>query len=210
MKTVMRGVKADMLKERKVLKRPGMSLVEMLVTLMILVIMSAVLFWVLMMVKTGYQASSARAGGRQDLALALAGISGEMMDSNVDTVTNNTSLIPPALSFLAAYNSQGGFVTDPSNGKPVWQKYVIYYIPSGTSSLLRMEIYGTFTGPLSTAQLQAYCNGQGRRVISSASSLGLALDTGNRTASISLTVRDTSVHGKADQQTQSLTVFFNN
>lgn len=187
-----------------------MSLVEMLITLLILSILSVVLFWVLMMVKSGYQASTARSGGRQDLDLALARISQEMMDSNIDTVTNNASGLPPAISFLSAYNSQGTFVTNTADGTPIWQKYAIYYIPSGTTTLLRREIYGTFTGPLSSAQLQSYCNGQGKRVISSISSLGLTLNPGNKTAVVSLGVRDTSTRGKTDQQAQSITILFHN
>ena len=187
-----------------------MSLVEMLISLFILSILSVVLFWVLLMVKSGYQASMARAGGRQDLDLSLAGISQEMMDSKIDTVTNNASLIPPALSFLSACNSQGTFVTNQADGTPVWQKYVIYYIPSGTTTLMRQDIYGSFTGPLSSAQLQSYCNGQGKRVISSITSLGLTLSPGNRTAVVSLGVKDTSLQGRTDQQAQSITVLFHN
>jgi len=187
-----------------------LSLVEMLITLFILTILSGVLFWMLLAVKSGYQASTARAGGRQGLNLALAGISREMMDSSVDTVTNNSSSLPPAISFLSAFNSQGTFVTNPSDGSCVWQKYVIYYIPAGTTTLLRRDIYGSFTGPLSSAQLQSYCNGQGKRVISSITSLGLTLNPGNKTAVLSLGVRDTSIQGKSDQQAQSITVLFHN
>ena len=187
-----------------------MSLVEMLITLFILTLLSGVLFWMLLAVKSGYQASTARAGGRQDLDLVLARISMEMMDSNTDTVTNNSSGLSPGLSFLSAYNRQGAFVTNPADGTCVWQKYIIYYIPSGTTTLLKREIYGTFTVPLTLAQLQSYCNGQGTRVISSVTSLGLSTNAGNDTGVVTVGVRDTSIQGKSDLQTQSITFLFQN
>ncbi len=181
----------------------------MLITMFIIMVLVANLFWMLVWGKTIWQTTLTRTGNHQELRLTLRKVENELRDSNVDTVTNNTSLAPSALSFLSAFDANGKFVTDAA-GNPVWQKYVIVYIPSGTKKLLYKEIYGSFTNKLSPAELTAYCDGKGRFLSPSVARLNLTTDTGNNSANLSVTINAVNRLGKNDEQTLSTTVFLRN
>ena len=187
----------------------GMSLIEMLVVLVILILLSGSLAWMLMSGKTIWQASLTASADRQNIQLAAQRISQELRDSQIGLITNNTGGTSKAFSFLSAYNDKGVFITD-NAGLPVWQKYVIYYIPVGENRLLRKAVYGSFTAPLTIPQLAAYCDGQGSLVASGVTAFSLNPNLGGNAVSLSLTLQNRNRHGKADQQSLSVTIFLRN
>jgi len=87
---------------------------------------------------------------------------------------------------------------------------VIYYIPTGSSKLLRKEVYGNFTTPLTLAQLQSYCNGDGKLLSKSITSLIITPNTTNNSAQLTLAVQNKNLQGKIDQQSVSMTITMRN
>ena len=141
--------------------------------------------------------------------VALRKLESEMMNSDAATITNLTGSSTPAVSFLSAYDQNNNFITD-SKGNPVWQKYVIYYKPNGTNKLLRKEVYGSFTGPLSTSALNSYLDGKGYLISGQVTSFIVTQNTGNNSASIAISVQDTNKHGRSDIQNIGMQVSLRN
>lgn len=140
-----------------------------------------ILFFLLLSGKTIWQASTVRTANTQDLQVADLKMGLELQQSDLSTVTNNTGATPPGFSFLSAVNDKGTFVTDVT-GAPVWQKYVIYCVQTGTTRLMRQEILLTNLFPLgipssipllSSAQISSSCNGSGTMLSSAVTSLSL-------------------------------------
>ena len=186
----------------------GMSLIELLITFVVVILLMGALFWMLLAGKTMWQASVTRSAGRQDVQTASWRIALDLRDSKFDTITNNTSGTPSAFSFLSAYNSGGNFVTD-NSGEVSWQKYIIYYIPTGTTRLLKKDVYGSFSGALTLPQLTGYCNGAGSLISPSVTSMQLT-NVGSNSATLSLTVENTSKHGTVDRQTKQINIMIRN
>jgi len=190
-------------------KKRGMTLLELLVTLLILSVLAGCLFWMILTGKTYWLASSARNAGSHDLWTAFQKIARELQASGVAVVTDNTAGNPPAFGFLSAYDSQGNFITD-TLGAPTWQKCVIYYLSSPSNRLMRREIYGTFTQPLTAQELAAYCDGQGVMVAASITQLGLTVNIINNSVQLTLTAENAGPKGESDRQTNSVTIFLKN
>jgi len=187
-------------------KQRGGSLIELLVLLFVLTIMLGTLFWMLLVGKTIWQTAATGSSNRQSLQVALGRIENELRDSRMALVTNNTTITPVGFSFLSAFNNQGKFVTD-SAGYPVWQKYVIYYIPTGTGKLLRKEVYGTFSTALTPVQLSGYCDGQGIQMAAGVTAMSLGAATAPNALLCSITVESINRQGKTDRQTMSRVIF---
>lgn len=189
-------------------KKRAMSLIELLITFVVVILLMGSLFWMLLAGKTMWQGSVTRSTGRQDVQTACWKIALDLRDSKFSTITNNTTGTPSAFSFLSAYNSSGNFVTD-SSGKVSWQKYIIYYIPTGTTRLLRKDVYGNFSEAMTLPQLTGYCDGTGSLISPSVTSMQLA-NVASKSATLSLTVEKTSKHGKVDRQTKQINIVIRN
>jgi prepilin-type N-terminal cleavage/methylation domain-containing protein len=187
----------------------GFTLIESLAALVALLMITAALFWILLTGKTIWQASVIRSYDRQELQMSYQKIESELQNSNAATITNNTTGIPVAFSFLSADDNKGVF-TVTTSGSPIWQKYVIFYIPNGTKKLMRREVYGAFTLPLTQAQLTSYCNGSGTLVANTVAGLSIVTDTAANSATIVITTQNKNQLGKADQQTLTSTVYMRN
>lgn len=184
----------------------GVTLVELLIIMFIMVLLTSSIFWMPILGKKTWQASIARAANRQDMHLISAKIQLDLGNSNVYTITTAGS----AFSFLSAFDASGNFTTDASFGAPVWQKCVIYYIPGGTTKLLRREVYGAFTSAITPAQLTSYCDGQGSTISDSVSALSFIPDLGKSSAALALTLQNVNIHGKIDSQYMQTTIFIRN
>lgn len=190
--------------------RTGMTLVEVIASFALLLILSSVIFWILQTGQIIWQSSITRTAGRQELQVAAWRVAAEIRDARISHVTNNTAGTPAAFSFLSAYGQGGSFITD-STGAPVWQKAVVYYIPTGATKLLRREVYGTFTSALTTAQLTSYCNGQGTLLSPSITRLGLTTGaSGAQSVTLSLDLSKKNAMGKLDAQSRQVSVYLRN
>lgn len=188
----------------------GMTLIELTVTMLIFALIGASILWMFVTVKRIYQASIHRGAARQQIQVMVWEIQEDLKDSSFGTMTVTApGTSPSAFSVLSAYDVNRTFVTDLMS-VPVWQKCIIYYKPGGTTKLIRREVFGTFTAALTNAQLLSYCDGQGRQLSNSVSSLNLVTDAVNRCATLSVTLQSTNNHGKVDVQSRQVTVLFNN
>ncbi|MCE1248239.1 MAG: prepilin-type N-terminal cleavage/methylation domain-containing protein [Firmicutes bacterium] len=194
---------------KRFMTQRGFTLIESLAAMVALLMITAALFWILLTGKTLWQASVIRSYDRQELQISYQKIENDLQNSNVDTITNNTTSTVVAFSFLSAFDSSGNF-TAASDGSPVWQKYVIYYIPSGTKKLMRKEVYGSYTKALTTSQLTTYCDGSGMTVANTVAGLSLTTDTATDSATITITTQNKNQLGRADQQSLTSTVFLRN
>ncbi len=195
-------------------RRAGMTLIELLVTLSILGLFAAGATWTLVAAKVSWQASVGRTDVRQALQVGTWRMANELRDSHSAYLTNNTGSTPQALAFPSARNAQGRFMTG-SDGLPVWQKFVLYYIPTGTDRLLRRELFTVPTDPtvppvLTQAQVVAACDGQGALVASGARVLSLAPGTQASTWLLSLTVEARNPNGRTESLSRTVAVFTRN
>jgi len=186
-----------------------MTLVELLITSVILLMLLGIFVWMIVAVKSAYQSSVTRAKVRQDLQTSFLSITREMMTSSYGSFTDGTSQSVKAVSFLSACDRNGIFVTD-SSGAPVWKKYVIFYVPEGSSRLLRKEVYGSFTEALSSDALLAYCTGDGRLIASSLKDMTCTPDSATKSCILSIAAESTNYNGKTDRQSGEMRVFFRN
>lgn len=189
-------------------KTVAMTLVEMIIVMMIIVFLSGTLFWILVAGKRMYQSSVTRVGAGQELQTAFWKLSLDIHNSNVTTLTNNTAVSPSAFSFLSAYDANRTFITD-ATGAPVWQKYIIYYIPTGTKKLLCKEVYPNPlpTTALSAAALTSNCDGKGSLLSSSITSMSLTPNLASNSVTLTMLLTSTNKNGKIDSQSRTMTLF---
>jgi len=197
------------LRNRATMTKHGMTLVELLITLVMILILMGTFVWMIVWVKSAYQSSVTHTRLRQELQISFSTMAADMMNSSYSTLTDATSQSTKAFSFLSAADLNGVFSTD-GNGSPVWKKYVIYYVPGGSRKLLRKEVYGSFTAALSTTDLNAYCDGKGKHISSSLSQMTCTPDSASKSCVISITLESTNYNGKTDSQSRDLRVFFRN
>lgn len=190
------------------MKNNGMTLLEVMVSSLILVISLGSLFWILLSGKTIWQSSMQRSSSRQDLHIATWKISLELRNSRAALVTAVASS-PQGFGFPSAYDSTGRFVTTQA-GDPQWQKYVIYCVPSGTTRLMRRELLSGFTVPMSVSDLQNNCNGNGQLISPVITASNLVPNSSNDSALLSLATQAVNRQGGIDQQSRSMTIFFQN
>lgn len=220
--------------------RKGMTLIEMLIACFCVLFLVDILFFMFFSGNAIWQASITRTADTQELQVADLKIGAELMQSDLNTVTNNTSGSPSGFSFLSAVNSSGYFVTD-ITGAPVWQKYVIYCIPSGTTNLVRNEVSLSSLFPLgvpvtipllSALQVSSYCSSRGTIISSAVTSLalqpdyntflsvnlssGLGVSAGvniaasTQAVNLALNLQRKNQRGKLDQQSRTITIYMRN
>lgn len=183
------------------MRRPrGMTLIELLVTSFCLVLLSGVLFTMLVMGKSLWQASAGRTGPVQDLRTAARRLEIDLSRTDPSSITVTAN----GLSMLSAENSSGVFVTDAS-GDPTWQKQVVWYVSSG---LRRKEVYGSTSGALSVASLQSAMDGSGTKVGPSVT--GLTAAVSDRSTSVQMTAQGQNENGEEDSLTLDTTVYARN
>lgn len=185
--------------------RRGMTLLETVVAILCMTLLATALYALLFSGGSFWQSVSARAALRQNLQVFDEKAAVDMTDTDAGNVTVNSGN-PQAFSLLSAVNQSGSFITD-SNGAPLWQKYVVYCIPDGTTDLYRKEIYGSFTVPLTVGQLVSDCDGAGELITSYASAISLVVNTSTHTASLSATLSAQNGNGMTERESRAVTVF---
>lgn len=172
-------------------RRRGFTLIECLMTLLILVWMSGVLFTVLVSAKKIFHTSINRAMLRQDLQTILWRLSMDARDTDVSNVTIVSS--PSAVAFLSAYDkSTDMFMTDLS-GAPIFSKAILYYAPTGSTRLLRKELPGPYSTALTSSQVTAACDGSGAVLSSSVTSFTPQIPTGTSTLYVTCTATQSTL-----------------
>jgi competence protein ComGC len=194
-------------------KKNGVTLIEMIITLAILMIVAGLLFVMIIKTKTRLQASTNRSSSRQSLQLATWQIARELETSNAALITDGGATGLKAFSFVSAFDQSDRFVTD-DQGQLLWQKYVIYYIDTSSKNLKRKEVYKDFQAspavPLTPALLAAQCDGKGTVVVPSATSLSLTPGADTDIFTLLIGTDSLSTHGTIDRQSRRINVFLYN
>ncbi len=178
---------------------------EVISTMVIVLLLGANLLIMINASSDIWHSAITRSENHQAMRHVYRIIEREMKSSNILYVTDNTESLPQAFAFLSALNHDQRFVTD-INGRPLWQRYTIYYIPRGTDNLMRREVYGSFTEALSPQQLAEYCDGQGKVVSKGVSSISMEMELPENRVVISITSNRESPGGKTDSQRMDFTV----
>ncbi|MBI3928645.1 MAG: prepilin-type N-terminal cleavage/methylation domain-containing protein [Armatimonadetes bacterium] len=184
----------------------GLTLVEMMIVLTLLALLAAGLFTFLLGGKRIWQSSLTGSAGRESLQVAARDIALQLRDSSAGTLA--ISPTGAAFSFLSARDRSGRFVTT-STGTPTWQKYVVYYIPAGTTRLVRKEIYGSHTRAMTAGELAAAtADGSGRTLAFAVTGMRL---TANGPASVlALDWESRNQQGGIESQSLWTSIFIRN
>lgn len=193
----------------------GFTLIEALVTSAVILMLSSIVVFMVIKGKMIWQSSITRTASRQELQVASWKIANELQSGNAAYITDGSTGGLKAFSFISAYDINGNFVTS-SSGTPVWQKFVIYYVPTGTKKLLRKEVYKDFVAspdllrPLTISELTAYCTGDGKLISPSVTALSLVPQSEKKSAVLTVETEAVNRQGKTDMQSRSMTVYVYN
>lgn len=192
----------------------GLSLIEMLITMAVLAFVATAALGILLAGKRTWQANVGRSDVRQTLQVASWRIDTDLRNTGAGYVTSNTATTPAAISFPSALDSRGRFTTE-ADGVPDWQTFVIYYVPTGTTRLLRKEVAAIPADPdidpmLTPAQLTGYCDGTGRLIATGVRTFSVTVDTDAATAVLTLTIEARNQNGATERQTRTSTIFMRN
>lgn len=186
--------------------RRAMTLIEVMVTVSLLVVVTGAMMYLLTIVKGRWVSGASRASVRQDMQTTLWQMATEIRNTEAALVTVNSQASPAAFCFPSAYDAQNNFITDPAGGM-TWQKFVIYYIPAGTTRLLRKEVYSLPATPpiqLTEAAMLGYCDGTGSLVAGDVGAMTATIDIPNGGLTLGLTTTGTSGKGTVDTVSSSL------
>ncbi len=151
---------------KKIILAGGVTLPEVLVGSALSLVILGLLVALFVPIKVACITGDNKAEVNMNAFRSLAVLKNELHDSSSVSVTYDLAVTPSspaALSFMTAYDQYGTFVTG-ADGKPLWQGYTIYYLPSGTDKLLKKKIPVTPTTTpkrLSLNELKVHCDGKG-------------------------------------------------
>ena len=166
------------------MKRRGFSLIELSSAMVSVSLLTTMLFWTLAAGRTLWTQSDTAIRIQQDLHRdAGPQLERELRRSLYASLVNLTGDDSPALSFASAADCTG-FCTNVTTGDPVWKTQIVYYVPVGTTRLMRAEV--PFSGvALTPAQVRStVAAGSGLLVADTIASLLLTGRTLTLTASV--------------------------
>lgn len=218
----------------------GMTILEMIVVMGIILVISFALVWMLFFGKKIYDTSLTHGDIRQELQIIISKIADELKDSTIESISTSTLKIDPsssqnlprirAISFLSAYPIELDKTLDRTmrtdeRGFPLWQKYVIYYIPLNTTKLLRKEVQISPTlNKSKIPDIDSKLTGDGKLISSNVSfeedvnknyiltlpKFYFEFNKQIGSATISITLKKKNPHGKVDEQSKLLKIFLLN
>ena len=198
---------------RKKLFSNGMTVVELLVTLLIFSMLTTVLFSMFGAARSIWYSALNRSLEFEELIIISRDVMFDLRDSNISSIVNCTvsnpacpSGSPAGFTFLSAYNQAGNFVTDANNASPVWQKHVVYCIQPGTTNILRSE--GSVAASISDRFNN--CVARGKIVAISIVFMQMTENLSSRSALLSFTVQNKNSFGKTEEHSHNITVSMRN
>lgn len=125
------------------MKRRGLSLLETMISAVLLGILTSLLFFVYRMGASSLMKGQAQTELLQDVQASSSRLLREIERSTYASL----SLDPPppggpatAISLLSAIDPAGQFAYDPAVGEPTWQKYVVLYYDAPSEELRWREV----------------------------------------------------------------------
>ena len=154
-------------------KNKGMTIIEILVASFIFFIITTIIFFTLFMTQDYWKVIDNKTEAQLNCMMSLDKMKVEASVSDIQsfTVINDTNL--SAVSFMVPRDYSG----DPyyfgntneqlyTSGNLYWKNYLIYYWNKNTAEIKRRAIainpMTTAISPLSSLELEGYCNGSGR------------------------------------------------
>ena len=188
----------------------AMSLVELLITLLIFTLLSGVVIWLFLVGKKTWLLSESRVSLRQEMQVVALRVTKELQDSNLKLVTSVNNGFIKAFSFPSAFDDTGNFVTD-DRGYLIWQKYIIYYVPNNSNTLLRREVTDKeFDKGLTSDEILLYCDGTGKRIASSVEDLIFTMNREEDFISFFIKFKKTNLLGEIEEMSFDTQVFILN
>jgi hypothetical protein len=145
----------------------GLTLAELIVASFLSLIVMSLVFALFVPAKLSTITGDNKAEVNMNAHRSITRLSHELRASSPSSITYvnpRSPNEPAAISFMTAYNRDGLFVTG-SSGKPLWQGYVIYYLPAGGNKILRktVDVSPPTASPsrLTLPELLALCDGNG-------------------------------------------------
>lgn len=203
------------------------SLAEVLVSCSILLVVTGIAYDVMVLADGYATAGQTRSSLQLNAAFSVQRLYFDMHESGVSSVTTlntpqsstvATPIYPQAVSFLTSRNTIGQAVTD-DNGLPLWQAFVIYYVPSGNSQypLLSQRVVPANSGLPSTTlsaltpgQLQGYCSMGGTEMAYGVVALNITLNSSADCAVINVITQDQPGSYSRNMADYNSTVYFDN
>ncbi|MBI2252220.1 MAG: prepilin-type N-terminal cleavage/methylation domain-containing protein [Armatimonadetes bacterium] len=136
------------------------TLIEVLVASFIALLLSGIIYAILALTLNYWKVLDTKNEVQLNALVGINKMREEMTYSSIYSFTENSASFPKAVSFQIPYY-QNNFQTD-LNGNAQYIYYVIYYLLSKNSSLIRRAVYQPGpVSPLTSAQLINYCDGTG-------------------------------------------------
>lgn len=172
-------------------RRRAFTISEVLVSAVLLVLIFGLTYEMLISAKKFWLMGDVRSDVQLNARLGFESMSRDLQSSTMDSITTLTGSLK-AISMLSGYNN--GSITLNSEGKMLWQKYIIYYIPSGETKLLRREVTNASVPsstpvPLTSTELTNYCNGLGKVAAFNAGNISFATHTSSSTIDVSISTQ---------------------
>lgn len=190
------------------------GLAEVLISASLMLLVSGTAYFVMLLANRYASAGELRAGLQVNAAYALQRLYFDLHETSAASVTTLSS--PQAIGFLTQRDTNGNAVTD-SSGRPLWQAYLVYYVPIGSPQfpLLARRVVPASAGlpsatpaALTAAQLGSYCDGTGSAVGFGIQVLSVA--TASTYAVVQLTAQDQPGVYCQNRAAYNTTVYFDN
>ena len=192
------------------IKLKAMSLIELLITLLIITLLTGIIIWLFLAGKKVWLASEVRVSLRQEMQIVTHRITRELQDSNLKLLTSVDNGSLKAFSFPSAFDDNGKFVTD-SRGYPVWQKYLIYYLADDSTVLLKKTVKDKdFEEGLAEDELISYCDGTGVKAASSVEDFTFAINKEDENLGFSIKFKKKNRLGEVEEMSFETKVFILN
>jgi len=139
----------------------GFTILEVLISFALFLLTLTIVYNFLLFSYDCWKFGESRMDASMKSLIPMEKIRREIQGSLYQSITNNTSSTPKALSFASARNDEGKICTSDA-GELLIQKAVIYYMPDGAKTLRRIEFASASSTPLTVKELKQYCDGGGR------------------------------------------------
>jgi len=174
-------------------KEKGFTLTEVMVSSFLFLVILEIVLQFLVFSNIYWKFGESRMETSLAALTVIERIRRDMQGAPYYSITNNTSSVPKAVSFASPRDNEGNYVTD-TGGDLQIQKQVIYYIPSGTKTLRRIEFSTDVGEALSVDDLTTYCDGSGQLISNCIS--GFTANNDDTNQSIEITVEAEKYNGE--------------
>lgn len=137
-------------------RRRGASLLDIMVASVILGLLLFALFSLFRTGVVGLKKVDNQSSLLRELQILSLKIGRAAHESSFDSLS--VSPDQTIVAFLSAEDGNGDFIAD-DLGRPVWQKFIVYYLQTSDNTIYRTEVPYTATDPSETTTYEDYSGG---------------------------------------------------